>query len=177
MSITNHYRILIFALMLFSYKQVFSQNVCIDSILIDDSISKFMKYTDFLKTGIKVDSIRDSKPIDAYEPDSMLYVGSSIFWYDTRLGICDAQIIRFDKIKSLRLGRFLITNSTTLSDLSEMFPDNSKTLKAISLYKQSGTFTSCSIPVTDGKGNLWDMKILFIFKDKIIYQVEFWVPM
>lgn len=177
MSFTNPHRILFAALLLLSINQASSQNVCIDSILIDGSISKYMGYKDFIKTGIKIDSITSAKPMDSYDPDSMIYIGSSTFWYDSRRGTCDARIIYFDKVKTLSLRRFILTNSTTYSDLRKMFPLDCNNTRPIKLYSQSGNYQVCSVPVSDRKGELWDMKILFIMKGDQIFRIDFWEPM
>lgn len=177
MSIKNPHRILFIGLLLININQAFSQNVCIDSILIDGSITKFMSYKDFLKTGIKIDSIIFAKSIDSYDADSMIYVGSSLFWYNSRRGTCDARSIHFDKIKTLSFGRFVITKSTTYSDIRKMFPLDCDNTRPIKLYKQEGIFHVCSVPVSDRKGQMWDMKILFIMKDDQIFRIDFWEPM
>jgi len=96
-------RLLILSLLLTTFYRASSQSICIDSILIDGSITKYMKYIDFINTGIKIDSITSAKPMDSNDPDSIIYVGSSVFWYDSKRGTCDAKSIWFDKISTLLL--------------------------------------------------------------------------
>jgi hypothetical protein len=136
-----------------------------------------MKYKDFSNTGIKIDSITSAKPMDSYDPDSMIYVGSSVFWYDTKRGICEAKSIWFDRISNVQLGRFTVDKSISHQDLKQMFPIDCESTKPISIYQHNGIYQKCSIPVKDKKGQLWDMKIIFFFKEDRLVRVDFWEPM
>jgi len=153
-----------------------SQSVCIDSILINGAITKYMTHSDFIGTGIKIDSIVSAKPMDSFDPDSMIYVGSSLFWYDSKRGICEARSIRFDKIVKLQLGRFLVNKLTTQSDARKMFPVDCETTKPAKIFQRDEIFQICSIPVSDKKGQVLGMKIIFFFKDSLLYRIDFWEP-
>lgn len=157
--------------------QAFSQSVCIDSVLINDSITRIMNYKDFINTGIKVDSITFAEPMDSYGPDSMIYVGSSIFWYFIKRGICEAKSIWFDRIRNIQVGNFKVNKSTSHQDLRKMFPIDCERTKPIRIYRLDEICQSCSIPVKDKTGQFWDMRIIFFFKDDRLFRVDFWEPM
>jgi hypothetical protein len=165
------------ALLLLLLVQTFSQSVCIDSIKINDVLSRRIKFKQFNEAGIQIDSIISNRTIDNYDPDSLIYVGSSLFWYYSKSNISEARLIMFDKIKSLSLGKFSINKSTSFEDLKKMFPIDCTSTKPIKVYRQKETFQTCSIPVRDLKGQVWDMRIVFILKDNKIYRVDFWEPM
>jgi hypothetical protein len=164
-------------LLFVSLNHAFSQSVCIDSVLIDGYIPRNIKYKDFIKTGIKIDSITTAKPMDSEAPDSMIYVGSSVFWYFTKLGLCEANSIRFDRINNIQVGRFKVNKSTSHQDLGQMFPLNCKSTKPISFNRQEGFYQICSIPVKDKKGQLWGTEIIFFLKEDRLVRVDFWDPM
>ena len=170
-------RVFVGLLLFVSLNHAFSQSVCIDSIFINGSITRIMKYKDFINTGIKIDSITSAKPMDSYDPDSMIYVGSSVFWYDTKRGICEAKSIWFDRISKLQLGRFTVDKSTSHQDLKQMFPLDCESTKPISVNRKEGYYQICSLPVKDKKGQLWDMKIIFFLKEDRLVRVDFWEPM
>lgn len=170
-------RVFVGLLLFVSLNYAFSQSIFIDSVLIDGSITRIMKYKDLIKTGIKIDSITSAKPMDSYDPDSMIYVGSSVFWYDTKRGICEAKSIWFDRISNIQVGRFKVDKSTSHQDLKQMFPLDCESTKPISVNRQNGFYQICSIPVKDKKGQLWDMKIIFFLKEDRLVRVDFWEPM
>jgi len=170
-------RLLILSLLLTTFYRASSQSICIDSILIDGSITKYMKYIDFINTGIKIDSITSAKPMDSNDPDSIIYVGSSVFWYDSKRGTCDAKSIWFDKISTLLLGKYSVNKSTSHYDLRKIFPMDCKSTRPVKIYKHEGILQRCSIPVRDKKGQLWDMQIILFLKDDSLIRVDFWEPM
>ena len=170
-------RVFVGLLVFVSLNQAFSQSVCIDSIFIDGSITRIMKYKDLINTGVKIDSIASAKSMDSYDPDSMIYVGSSVFWYDTKRGICEAKSIWFDRISNIQVGRFKVNKSTSHQDLRQMFPLDCEITKPISIYRQNGTYQKCSIPVKDKKGQLLDIQIIFFLKEDRLVRVDFWEPM
>jgi hypothetical protein len=137
-----------------------------------------MKYSDFLKTETKIDSITTSHPRDIFDPDSIIYIGSSVFWYNSKDGRCDARSIWFDKITNVKLGKYLINSSTSFNDLKIMFPTNCSSTKSLNHYRFKGTILeTCSLNVKDSKGQMWDMRILFFLKDDRLIGLDFWEPM
>jgi hypothetical protein len=113
----------------------------------------------------------------ANEPDSVIYVGSSMFFLDSGGQRCNAVSIWFDKITSVKLGKFLVSKSTTFNDLKMMFPADCKSTRPIKHYRFRGTILeTCSLPVIDSKGRLWDMRIIFFLKDDKLIGLDFWEP-
>jgi hypothetical protein len=170
-------RVFVGLLLFVSLNHAFSQSICIDSIFIDGSITRIMKYKELVNTGIKIDSITSAKPMDSYDADSMIYIGSSVFWYYTKRGICEAKSICFDRISNIQVGRFKINKSTSHQDLGQMFPLDCKNTRPISINRQDGFYQICSIPVKDKKGQLWDMEIIFYLKEDRLVRVDIWEPM
>jgi hypothetical protein len=154
-----------------------AQSVCIDSILINGSIKKYMIFSDFISTGIKIDSIIKPDPMQyADKPDSVIYVGSSRFFLDLN-NRCDARSIWFDKITSVKLGKYLVNKSTTFNDLKMMFPIDCINTKPIKHYNYKGIILeTCSLDIKDSKGQLWDMRIIFYLKDDKLIGLDFWEP-
>ena len=170
-------RVFVGLLLFVSLNHVFSQSACIDSIFIDGSITRIMKYKDLINTGIKIDSITSAKPMDSSDPDSMIYIGSSVFWYDTKRGTCEAKSIWFDRISNIQVGTFKVDKSTSYQDLKQKFSLDCENTTPISVYRHHGTYQKCSIPVKDKNGQLWDMKIIFFLKEDRLVRVDFWQPM
>ena len=165
------------ALLLLLFSQTFSQSVCIDSIKINDVLTRRIKFKEFKQEGIQIDSIISNHPLDNYDPDSIIYVGSSLFWYYSKSNVCEAHVIMFDKIKNLSLGKYSINKTTSFEDLKNMFPIDCDQTKPIKVYGQKEIFQRCSIPVRDLKGQIWDMRIIFFLKNNRVYRVDFWEPM
>jgi hypothetical protein len=169
---------LIIALFLLSFIQTNAQSVYIDSVRINNKLPRRIKLIDFKIAAIKIDSVVTSRPFDKSDPDSIIYIGSSLFWYDSRRDICEAHVIWFDdKIYSLHLGKFIVNKLTSFEDLRKMFPIDCDNTKPIKIYRQEGTFDRCSIPVKDRNGQLWSMRIIFFLKDNKVVRVDFWEPM
>jgi hypothetical protein len=171
-------KIVITCLLLFHFNNVLPQVICIDSVLINGSIKKYMNYSDFISTDVKIDSIIKPDPMQyATEPDSVIYVGSSIFYLDSKVNRCDARTIWFDKIASVKLGKFLVNKSTTFNDLKMMFPTDCASTRPIRHYRFKGIIIeTCSLFVKDSKGDLWDMRIAFYLKDDTLVGLDFWEP-
>ena len=152
-------------------------DLAIDSTLINGSITRIMNFRDFVNTGIKIDSIKSAKNIDQFDIDSVIYIGSSIFWYYSKQGMCEAQSIYFDKLSNIQFGRFLLNKSTSIEDLKKMFPLNCKNTEPMKLYRNDGIYQTCSVSVKDKKGQLWDMRIIFFLKGDRLFRIDFWEPM
>ena len=154
-----------------------AQSVDIDSILINGSIKKHMQYSDFIGTGIKIDSIIKPYPGDHISgTDTRIFIGKSMFFVDS-CNRCDARSVWFDKISSVNLGKYQVTGSTTLDDLKRMFPINCQSTKSINHYDFKGiVLETCSLEVRDSSGQLWDMRILFFLKDNKLLGLDFWEP-
>jgi hypothetical protein len=137
-----------------------------------------MKYSDFISTGVKIDSIIKPDPMQYVdEPDSVIYVGSSMFFLDSRGNRCDAGTIWFDKITSVKLGKYLVNKLTTINDLKIMFPTDCESTRPIKLYRFKDTILeTCSLYVKDSKGQLLDMRITFYLKDDKLVGFDFWEP-
>lgn len=136
-----------------------------------------MQYSDFVRTGVKIDSIIDDRPYKySIDADSIIYVGGSMFFLDFS-GRCDAQSIWFDKISSVQLGKYVVNSSTTYTDLRKMFPMGCAETKPCNHVRFKGTILeTCRVNVTDSKGQLWEMKIKFYLKDDKLIGVNFWEP-
>jgi len=165
-------------LLLINFNNSLAQIICIDSVLINESIKKYMKYSDFIKTGIEIDSIIKPDPMQyADEPDSVIYIGSSMFFLNSQENRCDARTIWFDKITSVKLGKYIVNKSTTCNDLKIMFPTDCTSTRPIKHYRFKGTILeTCSLYVKDSKGQLWDMRITFYLKDDKLVGLNFWEP-
>jgi hypothetical protein len=137
-----------------------------------------MKYSDFIDTGIKIDSIIKPKPgTYSDDPDSVIYVGSSEFYYYSESKRCDAGSIWFDKIMDVQIGKYKVNASTTGNDLKMMFPSGCGETKPIKHYSFRGTILeTCSLNVRDSEGRMWDMRILFFLKDGKLIGLDFWEP-
>jgi hypothetical protein len=163
--------------LLVHFNNVIAQNICIDSVLINGSIKKYMKYSEFVKTGTKIDSIIKPDPRGfADAPDSIFFVGESMFYKDSS-NRCDAKSIWFDKISSVKLGKYIVNNSTTYNDLKKMFPTVCTNTKPIKHFRFKGIILeTCSLNITDSKGQLWDMRIIFFLKGDKLLGLDFWEP-
>jgi len=165
------------SLLLFQLNFASAQSVDIDSILINGSIKKHMQYSDFLRTGIEIDSIIKPDPGDHISgTDTRIFIGKSMFFVDS-CNRCDARSVWFDKILSVNLGKYQVTGSTTLDDLKRMFPASCQSTKSINHYDFKGIILeTCSLGVRDSTGRLWDMRILFFLKDNKLEGLDFWEP-
>ena len=165
------------SLLLIQLTNALSQSVCIDSILINGSIKKYMQYSDFIQTDLKIDSIiKPDRRNFSDAPDSIIYVGESIFYLDSK-NRCDAKSIWFDKISSVKLGKYSVNSSTTYRDLLKMFPTGCANTKSIKHVRFRGTILeTCGLTVIDSKGQLWDMRIIFFLRDNKLIGLDFWEP-
>jgi hypothetical protein len=168
--------IILTTLVLLSLSPVYSQAVLLDSILINDVLPRRFSFKELENYGIKPDSIINAKPIDQYEPDSYIYIGSSLFWYYEKNDICEAHIIRFDKISSVRFGKYIINRTLTFENFQKIFPTDCKNLNPIRVSKTEVN-QCCSIPVKDRDGQIWDMRMIFFFKNNTVNRIDFWEPM
>ena len=172
-------KVVTISVMLFYFQISTAQTISLDTVFFNGCIKNLMKFSDFINTGIKIDSIIKPGDPEGYSdpPDSIIHVGSSSFYLYTRNGVCSAHSIWFDKIKSVRIGQYLFSDSTTFNDLKRMFPTNCASLKTI----KHNTFKSialktCNVNVTDSKGQLWDMSINFFLTDDKLVGLDFWQP-
>ncbi len=170
-------KLLLAIVMLFTFLQVYTQSVSIDSILINGSWKRSVSFKDMLETGIKVDSIVTQKTFDRFFYERALYIGESIFLYFPKENICEATSIWFDKIKQVNIGQCIINGSTTLNDLKNYFPSDCETIKEVGIYGHEGKYQYITIPVNNNQGQLLSLKIILFLKDNKVARVEFWEPM
>jgi len=160
------------------FLQARSQSVSIESIRINNTISYSIHLSNLLKSDLTIDSItKVPKIMDASQADSLVYIGETYFEYNYNSKICQLKMVIFDnKVVTISIGKNILSAKTTFQDLTMMFPIDCKLTKAISIYGEKNPYETCSVGVTDGKGNLWDMRIVFFLQDDILTMVDFWEP-
>jgi hypothetical protein len=158
--------------------QARSQSVSIESIKINNTIPYSIHLSNLLKSNVTIDSItKVSKIMDASEADSLVYIGETYFEYYSNSKICQLNVVIFDnKVVSISVGKNILSAKTTFQDLTMMFPIDCKHTKAISIYGEKNPYEICSVGVTDGKGNLWDMRIIFFLHNDKLTRVDIWEP-
>lgn len=160
------------------FLQARSQSVSIESIRINNTISYSIHLSNLLKSNVTIDSIiKVPKIMDASQADSLVYIGKTYFEYYSKSRNCQLKTVIFDKkVISIRLGKNNLSGKTTFQDLTMMFPIDCKLTKPISVYGENNPYETCSVGVTDGKGNPWDMRIIFFLQNDQLIRVDFWEP-
>lgn len=137
-----------------------------------------MTLDEIKSSGVPIDSIIPVPEImDISEADSLVYIGGTYYEYYTSTNICDLSVIRLDnRITKVVLGDMIFTKETTIEAAKAYFPEDCASTRPISIYEDPTSYTVCSIPLADSKGNLVDAALLLFFSEGKLKRIDFWEP-
>ncbi|MCA6075460.1 hypothetical protein [Fulvivirga sedimenti] len=156
---------------------VFSQNVRLESLLINGQIPVYCNRSDLEKT-FRIDSV---VALDIYEnstlSDSVIYIGETDFDYFSgnntqSRGLetdCVLRSVVFDEqVTTFNIGIFEITGSTTIADIARLFPEFCADPQPISVYGDPRPHLVCAID-TDT-----EYRILVFFREGKVVMLHLW---
>jgi|TARA_R110000796_G_scaffold74374_1_gene167158 hypothetical protein len=144
----------------------------------NDVLKAKMTLDEIKSSGVPIDSITPvPKIMDMSEADSLVYIGGTYYEYYTNTNICDLNVIRFDnRITKVVFGEMTFTKETTIEDAKAYFPKDCASAEPIPIYNDPISYTYCSIPLADSKGNLVDAALLLFFSEGKLKRIDFWEP-
>ena len=149
-----------------------AQKPTIEDLFINDRIPAKIKLDELISL-LKIDSIV-IKPeyMDAIDPDSLVYIGESYFYYYKGNNNCYLSKVAFnDKIKSLRIDEYVFDKQSTYDDIKSAFSSCSALSDGISIYNDPLNYESCRIDIED-----YDGSFLFFFHEKMLKLFFVWQP-